>query len=175
METEVRTALIAEATKKSGLIWVHPPGAAQARGVWHVWREEGAAGPAAYVVHGGAEQALPGMTDGPVTVISRSKETGARLITWTAEASRVHPGDPDWEPTVTALAAARLNAPDHATMTERWARESEVVRLVPTGEVTEAPGAESRESHAAPPVPTPATTAERKPFMFGARNRAADR
>lgn len=170
MDADVRAALIAEATKKAGLIWVRPPGAAQARGVWHVWVDD-----AAYVVHGGGEQTFPWPVAGPVTVITRSKETGARLLAWTAEATRVRPEDPAWEPAVTALAAARLNAPDHATMTERWARESEVVRLAPTGEVTEAPGAESQESHAAPPVPTPATTVDRKPFMVGARNRPADR
>ena len=175
MDAEVRSALIAEATRKAGLIWVRPAGETRARGVWHVWRDDAAGGPAAYVVHGGGEQTFPWPLDGPVTVLTRSKETGARLVAWTAEPSRVRPEDPDWEPTVTALAAARLNAPDHATMTERWARESEVVRLAPTGEVTEAPGAESRESHAAAPVPSPATTVDRKPFMVGARNRPADR
>ena len=170
MDAEVRAALIAEATKKSGLIWVRPAGETRARGVWHVWRDG-----AAYVVHGGGEQELPWPVAGPVTVITRSKETGARLIAWTAEATPVRPGDPDWEPAVTALATARLNAPDHDTMTERWARDSTVVRLAPTGTVTEAPGAESRDAHAAPPAPTPATTADRRPFMIGGRNRPADR
>ena len=169
MDAASRTALIAEATKKAGLIWIRPAGEARARGVWHVWLDD-----AAYVVHGGAEQAVPWPVDGTVTVITRSKETGARLLAWTAEASRVRPEDPGWEAAVTALAAARLNATDHATMTDRWARESEVVRLAPTGEVTEEPGAESRESHAAPPVPTPATTG-RRPYMIGGRGRPADR
>lgn len=175
MDAGLRAALVAEATRKAGLIWVRPAGEARARGVWHVWLDDIAGGPAAYVVHGGAEQTLPWPVDGPVTVITRSKETGARLLAWTARASRVRPGDPDWEPATAALAAARLNAPDHATMTDRWAAESEVVRLVPTGEVTEAPCAASRESHAAPPAPTPATTTGRKPFMAGGRRRPADR
>lgn len=175
MDAEVRAALVAEATRKAGLIWVRPAGETRARGVWHVWLDDTGRGPAAYVVHGGAEQTFPWPVDGPVTVITRSKETGARLLAWTARASRVRPEDPDWAPATAALAAARLNAPDHATITDRWAAESEVVRLVPTGEVTEAPGAESRESHAAPPVPTPATTAGRKPYLAGGRNRPADR
>jgi hypothetical protein len=172
-------ALVAEATKKAGLVWVRPADGAEAgRAVWHVWRGDAADGPAAYVIFGGEEQPPPELGSGAVAVATPSKDTRAHLVTWIAEVTRVRPDDPDWAPTVAALAAARLNAADHPTLTERWAAAvtdpddpTTVVRLAPTGEIVEHSGS----SHAAPPPPTPAATAKRKPFMFGARNRRADR
>ncbi|NEE53039.1 hypothetical protein G3M55_51635, partial [Streptomyces sp. SID8455] len=51
-------ALVEEATKKSGLIWVRAAG--PARAVWHVWHE----GAAHLVGDGPGEQPLPeGLTD----------------------------------------------------------------------------------------------------------------
>ncbi|HEY3681409.1 MAG TPA: hypothetical protein VGL93_00130 [Streptosporangiaceae bacterium] len=176
-------ALVAEATKKAGLVWVRPvEGDVRARAVWHVWRADAAGGPAAYVIFGGEEQPPPELGSGPVAVTTPSKDTRARLVTWIAAATPVRPDDPDWAPTVAALAAARLNAADHPTLTDRWAAAvtdpddpTTVVRLAPTGEVVEHPGAQPDSAHAAPPAPTPATTAKRKPFTLGARNRRADR
>jgi len=48
-------ALVEEATKKSGLIWVRGPGS-PARALWHAWHE----GAACVVGDGPGEQPLPG-------------------------------------------------------------------------------------------------------------------
>src|SRR5260370_28024499 len=72
-------ALIEEACKKSGLIWVAVPGARD-RAAWHVWHEHEGQG-AVYVVVGGGEQALPGLADGiTVRVTMRSKDKGGPLV-----------------------------------------------------------------------------------------------
>lgn len=52
-------ALVEEATKKSGLVWVRGPGGSS-RALWHVWHE----GAACVVGDGAGEQPLPGLVDG---------------------------------------------------------------------------------------------------------------
>lgn len=67
-------ALVEEATKKSGLVWVNGPGV-PARALWHVWHE----GAACLIGDGPGEQPLPGLTDGgPAEVTVRSKDKGGR-------------------------------------------------------------------------------------------------
>ncbi|MCW2908550.1 MAG: hypothetical protein JWL68_3339, partial [Actinomycetia bacterium] len=86
-------ALIAEATKRAGLIWITVPGQGGAsqddtgqgrpRPAWHVWRD------AAYVLTGPGEQDIPGLGDASqVTVTVASKDTGGLLVRWTARVSR---------------------------------------------------------------------------------------
>lgn len=157
--------LVEEATKKSGLVWITLPGLQQPRAAWHLWHDG-----AAYVVSGGIEQPLPGIADaGWVTVTVRSKDKGGRLVSWTAGVSRVEPDTQEWDEVVPMLHAKRLNAPDGEDQPRRWARESVVVRLRPTGETIERPGAMPDGAHAAPPVPTPATTAPPLPYVLGRR------
>ena len=144
-------ALVEEATKKSGLVWVRGAGAPAARALWHVWHE----GAVCLVGDGPGEQALPGLTaGGSAEVTVRSKDKGGRLVGWTATVSELAPGSPEWEATVAELKGKRLNAPDGEEMPARWARECRVLRLVPTGTTTALPDS----SLAAPPLPTPATT-----------------
>ncbi|PRH80450.1 hypothetical protein C6N75_04140 [Streptomyces solincola] len=142
-------ALAEEATRKSGLIWVR--GSGPARALWHVWHEG-----AAYVVGDGpGEQPLPGLADGSTAEVTvRSKDTGGRIVGWTAEVSEQPPGSEGWQAAVGELKGKRLNAPDAETMTERWARECRVLRLAPRA-VSAAPPDGSR---AAVPLPSPATT-----------------
>jgi hypothetical protein len=125
-----RLALIAEATKRAGLIWITVPGG-RARPAWHVWRE------AAYVLTGPGEQDVPGLAaGGQVTVEVPSKDTGASLVSWTARVSRVDPGSAEWSAIIGALLAGRLNEPAGAGVpspAERWARAGNVYRLVPGG------------------------------------------
>ncbi len=118
-------ALVEEATRRSGVLWIAPGDGAE-HPLWHVWSEG-----AAYVVTGGAEQPLPGVADGDrVTVVVRSRERQAgRVVEWPAAVARVHPGTPEWERVVPLLAAQRLNACDAARQPGRWARESTVLRL----------------------------------------------
>lgn len=123
-------ALVEEATRKSGLVWVAADSQAP-RAAWHLWH----AG-CAWLVTGGLEQEVPGLVAGArAVVVVRSKDRQAdRLVEWVAAVEAVEPGTPTWEEVVPLLHAKRLNPPDGAAQPERWARESRVWRLVPTGE-----------------------------------------
>lgn len=142
-------ALVEEATKKSGLVWVRGDG--PARALWHVWHD----GAAHVVGDGPGEQPLPGLTAGATAEVTvRSKDKGGRLVAWTAGVSELAPHSPQWEAAVGELKGKRLNAPDAERMTERWARECRVLRLEPQDAVTDLPD----DSLAAAPLPTAATT-----------------
>ncbi|MFE6401940.1 hypothetical protein [Streptomyces alboflavus] len=145
-------ALVEEATKKSGLIWVR--GAAPegpVRALWHVWVD----GAAHLVGDGPGEQPLPGLVDGAgAEVTVRSKDKGGRLIAWTAAVTELAPRSEAWEAAVAELKGKRLNAPDGEQMVERWAAECRVLRLTPGAASTDLPDG----SLAAAPLPTDATT-----------------
>ncbi|MEW2083681.1 hypothetical protein [Streptomyces sp. NPDC005283] len=142
-------ALVEEATKKSGLIWVR--GGGPQRALWHVWHDG-----AAYIVGDGpGEQPLPQLTAGGTAEVTvRSKDKGGRLVVWTASVGELVPHSEEWEAAVAELKGKRLNAPDAEQMTERWARECRVLRLEPRDVTTDLPDT----SGAAVPLPTPATT-----------------
>lgn len=151
-QAPLERALIEEATKKSGLIWVQGAGGVS-RALWHVWHD----GAVCLVGDGPGEQPLAGLEladGGRATVTVRSKDKGGRLVSWDAAVSEPAAGTEAWQAAVDELRGKRLNAPDSETMTERWARECRVLRLVPAGGTAEPPGG----SLAAAPVPTPATT-----------------
>jgi hypothetical protein len=122
--------LIAEATKRAGLIWITVPGGPSPRAAWHVWLDG-----AAYVLTGPGEQQVPGL-DGAreVSVTVPSKDTGGLLLTWAADVTRVDPGAPGWDRVAGALLAARLNpAAGPEPPAARWARAGQVYRLTPAG------------------------------------------
>ena len=145
-------ALVEEATKKSGLVWVGGPGV-PARALWHVWHE----GAACLIGDGPGEQPLPGLVDGGAAEVTvRSKDKGGRLVVWTAKVVELAPGSEAWTAAVGELKGKRLNAPDGEAMTERWARECRVLRLEPTGVTLPLPDGDL----AARPLPSPATTRE---------------
>ncbi|MGW8990459.1 hypothetical protein ACWGRF_11105 [Streptomyces zhihengii] len=142
-------ALVEEATKKSGLVWVRGEG--PARALWHVWHD----GAALVVGDGPGEQPLPGLADGGAAEVTvRSKDKGGRLVVWTASVRQLTHGSPEWDAAVGELRGKRLNAPDAERMTERWARECRVLRLEPREAFTEM----SDESLAAAPLPSDAVT-----------------
>ncbi|MGV9758781.1 hypothetical protein ACWDUC_23540 [Streptomyces tricolor] len=144
-------ALIEEASKKSGLIWVRGAGAPAARALWHVWHEDAVC----VVGDGPGEQPLTGLADGGSAEVSvRSKDKGGRLVTFAVTVSELASGSEEWAAAVAELKGKRLNAPDGERMPDRWARECRVLRLVPTGSVAPLPAGSLAES----PVPTPATT-----------------
>ncbi|CAL9297925.1 hypothetical protein ABZ568_07905 [Streptomyces olindensis] len=150
-------ALVEEATKKSGLVWVQGPDA-PARALWHVWHE----GAACLVGDGPGEQPLPGLADGAeARVTVRSKDKGGRLVSWTARVTQLAPGTEAWDAAVAELKGKRLNAPDGEAMTDRWARECRVLRLEPTGATAPLPD----DSLSEPPLPSPAIT--RRPIPAG--------
>ncbi|MFE5891465.1 hypothetical protein [Streptomyces sp. NPDC056468] len=145
-------ALVEEATKKSGLIWVRGPGA-PARALWHAWHE----GAACVIGDGPGEQPLPGLADGAEAEVTvRSKDKGGRLVSWAAKVVELAPGSEQWEATVAELKGKRLNAPDGEAMPARWARECRVLRLEPTGGTAPLPDGSLAEA----PLPSPATTRE---------------
>jgi hypothetical protein len=133
------TALIAEATKRAGLVWITIPGQGRPRPAWHIWRTVAAAGAhppgAAFLVTGPGEQPLPGLGEaGQVSVTVASSQTGGALVTWTADVSRVVPGTPEWDEVIGPLVAGRLNAvlaPGETSPAGRWARTGAVFRLSP--------------------------------------------
>ncbi|WP_215448862.1 hypothetical protein [Streptomyces sp. ATCC 21386] len=160
-------ALVEEATKKSGLIWVR--GGEVSRALWHVWHE----GAACVVGDGPGEQPLPGLADGGSAVVTvRSKDKGGRLVSWAADVVELAPDSPAWASAVAELKGKRLNAPDGEAMPARWARECRVVRLEPTGATLPLPDGDLAQ----PPVTTPATTRQPIPaavprLLFGRRRR----
>ncbi|MET9623632.1 hypothetical protein ABZZ37_23140 [Streptomyces sp. NPDC006464] len=149
-ETLLGPALVEEATKKSGLIWVRGD-APVARALWHVWFD----GAAHVVGDGPGEQPLPGLTAGATAEVTvRSKDKGGRLVTWTAAVRELAAGSPEWDAAVAELKGKRLNAPDGETMPERWSRECRVLRLEPVDSTTDLPDG----SLAAVPQPSEAIT-----------------
>jgi hypothetical protein len=163
-------ALIDEAMKKSGLVWIDVGAGPIAQSVWYVWLDG-----AAYLLTGHGEQPDAGLaTASAVTVSARSKETRTLLVEWVGTPNRVPPDDPDWDEVTAALAKARLNLPDPASAPDRWAQDPSIAvyRLVPTGPLTAAPGRFSDSSRRATPVPTGATTAGPPPKVLHRRQTA---
>ncbi|MBW3640524.1 MAG: hypothetical protein KY451_11865 [Actinobacteria bacterium] len=119
--------LVAEATRRSGVVWVGSPTAAPTL-VWHLWHDD-----AVYVVCGGSEQSLPAL--GPTATVTVRSKSGSRVVDWAASVHRVEPGTERWVEVAPLLAAARLNAADAAGLIARWATSSTVLRLSPTGVV----------------------------------------
>ncbi len=136
--------VVAAATRRSGLVWVRPEGSDRDHPVWHVWAQD-----RAYVVTGGLEQQLPTCDRALVIVRSRARQ-GDRLVQWVADVTVLDPATPEWAEAVALLHAERLNAPDGEEQPQRWARESTVRQLVPTGETVPAGDGDL----AARPLPT---------------------
>ena len=146
--------LIAEATKRAGLIWIVIEGQDRPRPAWHVWR----AG-AAYVVTGTGEQPLPGLAGaGRVSVIVAGGPAAGGRVEWTAAVGRVEPGSGEWDEVIGPLVAGRLNAvlaEEETSPAQRWARSGAVFRLAPVDGApinTEAPNSRTLLSAALPSV-----------------------
>jgi hypothetical protein len=169
-DLERALALIAEAGKKSALLWLAAEPGGRAYAAWHVWVDG-----AALVVSGGLEQDAPVLdsigVDGRVIVTMRSKDTWGRLVTWIGRAETIDPDDDAWPAASTELHAKRLNSPDGEAQPDRWRRESVITRIVPTGELLESPTHMPSGSRRAEPPSSPATTRGRLPFMVGRRAR----
>jgi hypothetical protein len=142
------TALVEEATKKSGLVWVN------GQALWHAWVDG-----AMCVVGGSGEQPLPGLVDGGTARVSvRSRDKWGRLVSWDARVRLLTPGSEPWGAAAAELKGKRLNSPHGEGIVEWWAAECQVFRLELEGAPTEFPGAMSEASGAAAPVASPATT-----------------
>jgi hypothetical protein len=166
----LESALIDEAMKKSGLVWLDVGSGPIAQAAWYVWLDG-----AAYVLTGDGEQPDPGLaTAASVGVFARSKETRSLLVEWAGSAAPVPPTDDGWDDIAGALAKARLNLPDPATAPQRWAADPAIAifRITPTGPLVEAPGRYSDSSRRAAPAPTPAKTAGAPPKVIHRRKTA---
>ena len=117
--------LVAEATRRSGVVWVSADGASP-RLVWHLWHDD-----AMYVVGGGDEQELPPLEDRAVVVVRSKASQSDRVVEWAADVTPVLPGTPLWDEVVPRLAVERLNAPSADDLPARWAASSTVLRLAP--------------------------------------------
>jgi hypothetical protein len=150
MDAAAISALIDEAAKKSGLLWLRPAGPEhRAQALWHVWQDG-----VGYVLTGGLEQPAPeGLADRAFVTL-RSKDKGARLVTFEVAVDPVEPGSDAWSALLPALLSSRLNLPDGEAAAQRWARECVLHRLTPTGGVAETPDEPSTTSHAAAPPPS---------------------
>lgn len=121
-DTAAGTGAIEEGAKKSGILWLTLD---RPRLAWHTWHDG-----AIYLVTGGEEQALPGLDAlDRVHVTLRSKDNGARLVEFEAAVAVVDQAAA--ADAVAALAKERLNALDSEHLTERWARDSTILRLTP--------------------------------------------
>ena len=121
------TCLAQEALRTSSVVWLTLPGCLQPRIAWHVWHDG-----AAYVVHEGTEQSLPGLVQlRQVEFAVRSKDTGALLVRGTASAHTLAPSDPRWVEAAAAVHAHRQSPPDGAQQPARWASQSTLTVLVP--------------------------------------------
>jgi hypothetical protein len=121
----VSRTLIAEATRRSGVVWVSADGT-DPRLVWHLWHAD-----ALWLVGGGAEQDLPPLADRAVVVVRSRASQSDRVVEWEADVSRVAPGTPAWDEVVPLLAAERLNAASTEDLPARWAASATVLRLAP--------------------------------------------
>lgn len=150
--------LIAEAMRKAALAWLEVPGE-RAVAAWLMWHDD-----AAYVVHGGGEQPVPGLAEAQeCRVIVRSGDNAARIVGWPASVGTVEPGSDEWASVVPQLLGKRLNLHEPNDAEDRWATGSIVSRLTPAAD----PDPDlPTESLAEPPPPTPATTAARVPFTL---------
>jgi 8-oxo-dGTP diphosphatase len=100
-------AVVAEATRRAGLVWLTVPGQDRAYPAWHLWRDPPGA---AYVVTGPGEQPLPGLAGAARAAVTvPSKQSRGALVTWTAAVAQVDPGTPEWDEVIGPLRAARLN------------------------------------------------------------------
>lgn len=168
-------ALVEESAKKSALVWVRGP-EGPARALWHVWHDG-----AVCLVAGPGEQPVDGLglTDGgTASVTARSKDKGSRLVVWPARVVELTAGSEKWTSTVAELRSKRLNAPNSAQITERWAAECQVLRLEPLGAPAQQPGSMPEEAAVAAPLASPATTREPQPaglpkLLFRRKRRAS--
>jgi hypothetical protein len=116
------------AMRKAAVVWITVPGGHEFP-VWPLWH-----GGALHVLHGGGEQAAPGLS-GSTTATVAVPAKGARelVATFLARVEPVDPESAEWATVTPLLLPKRLNLRDPATAVARWAAESSVSTLVPIG------------------------------------------
>jgi hypothetical protein len=143
--------LVSEAMKKAAIAWLGVDGRPE-YAVWCLWVDD-----ALYVVSGPGEQPAPGLAEASTAEVSARGDHGGRIVTWRAAVTRVPPDDE----ALPQLAAKRLNSASVDDLVARWGTDNVVSRLEPV-EVLDLPDG----SLAAPPAPSPAARATRKPMRL---------
>ena len=124
---QLRLALALEALRRSTVLWLALPSAPTPRLAWYAWLDA-----AAYLVHEGDEQQLPGLDDLPTVEISlRSKDKGSLLVRIRATVEPLEVGGADWVAAAAELHARRQSPPDGEGQPARWAAQSRITRLRP--------------------------------------------
>jgi hypothetical protein len=152
--------------KKSAIVWVGVEHREQPLGMWLSWVQG-----AAYLLTGAGEQPDPGLQAGSyATITVRSKDNQNRVVTWLGAIAVLEPPDRDWDVATVQLVKSRLNLPDPAHAVERWAAgEATIWRITPVGELVESPDEYRTDRTFATPLPSPATTTGRLPWVLGRR------
>ena len=165
------TKLLGEAASKSGLLWIRLPSGAT-HPAWHVWHDDGdprGTGPAAYVISGIGEQPLPWLPE-QVDLIFRSKDSGGRLLTITAQVLEITPESDEWEAAAAVVRPERLNFAEPAEDVDlRWRTGCVIHRLTPLGRPSEQPGAYAARSGSRVATPTKAVTTGWRPWHWRGR------
>jgi hypothetical protein len=155
------SAVVLEAIKKAAVVWVSTAGA-PAVALWCVPFEG-----SLLLITGTGEQSAPFLADTGTASVAMRGDHGGHIVTWPASVTRVEPGTEEWETAAPLVAGKRLNASGGTEqVVERWARECVLLRLTPSALPTAAGDTLPHDSQAAPPRPTPATRAMRKPFRL---------
>jgi hypothetical protein len=124
---ELERALVDEGLRRSAVLWLALPSAPTPRAAWYAYSDG-----AAYVVHEGLEQSLPGLRElATVEVTLRSKDKGSQLVRFVAQVEPIEPADPRWPAAAAELHTRRQSAPDGNAQPARWATGSCVTRLAP--------------------------------------------
>lgn len=152
--------------KGAGVVWLSPdpssPGSspipATTGPLWLVW----SAG-ASYLLTGPGEQPVPGISPGGRCLVTARGSNGGRAITWAATVVALDPAGPEWAAVAPKLAAGRLNGGDPVAVVPTWPGRLTILCLRPTGELVTAETGLPEDSHAAAPLPSPATTPYRMP------------
>jgi hypothetical protein len=161
--------LVSEVMKKAAIVWIGV-GDRPAAPAWTLWIDG-----AAYLIEGGAEQPVPGLTEAAAcTVTARSSSTHARIVTWEAAVSRIQPDTDDWRRVAPQLLAKRLNLSGAKDNLGRWASECSLLCLTPGGAVALGPALPDDRLDAAPPL-TPAATRTTIPYTIGLTRRPGRR
>ena len=143
------------------MAWVAVDGG-PAYGVWCLPLDN-----ALYVVSGPGEQSAPGLADATAAVVTMRGDHGGRIVSWSAEVSRVAPGSDQWTTVAPQVAGKRLNSPlPAAELVERWAAECVLNRLSPAGAPLAAGDSLPYDAQVDPPRETPAARPTRRPFRL---------
>jgi hypothetical protein len=149
--------LVEEAAKKAAIGWFSVDGG-PARALWCLTLDGDIC-----LVLGPGEQELEGIAEAASLTVTLRGDHGGGIATFPVTVTRIRPENDRWEQVSTQLASKRLNASGTAEqVVERWARECAIWALSPAG----GPSSPDDSGEFAPPRPSSATAAVRKPFKL---------